>query len=108
LGIGTRGSVPLNYRDPATGALYRGFLDSRFDEEALRAIAVEGAGYYYAVENIADLELALASIRGRTAVTTQWRDRRVDDPLYQYFLAAAAASALLGWFTLRIILREVL
>jgi Ca-activated chloride channel family protein len=108
LGIGTKGSVPLSYRDPATGAVYRGFLDSRFDEAALRSIAVEGAGAYYGVENLADLELALAAIRTRTAVTTQWRDKRVDEPLYNRFLSAAAAAALLGWFTLRIVLREVL
>jgi Ca-activated chloride channel family protein len=108
LGIGTKGSVPLNYRDPVSGAVYRGFLDSRFDEGALRAIAGEGGGAYYGVGNLAELETALANIKGRTTVNTQWRDRRIDEPLYHYFLTAAVSAALLGWFILRVVLRVVL
>jgi Ca-activated chloride channel family protein len=108
LGIGTRGSVPLSYRDPVSGEVYRGFLDSRFDEGALREIALDGGGAYFGVQNLSDLESALATIGERTVVTSWWRENSVEKPLYQKALALAVAAAGLGWFVLRIVLREVL
>jgi Ca-activated chloride channel family protein len=108
LGIGTRGSVPLSYRDPVTGSVYRGILDSRFDEDALRAIADEGGGSYFAVQNLSALEGALRTIGERTAAGGQWRDKRVEESLAPALLAAAVTAAAAAWVILRIFLREVL
>ena len=41
-GIGTKGEVPIEYTDPATGKLYSGFLESEYNEAALKEIALRG------------------------------------------------------------------
>lgn len=46
LGIGSAGEVPVDYVDPATGRRRTGLMDSRYDQESLRAIAAAGGGSF--------------------------------------------------------------
>ena len=61
VGIGTHGSVPLEYTDPVTGKIYSGYLDSSFDSAPLEKIAHASGGRYYGIESIVALSSALSS-----------------------------------------------
>ena len=54
VGIGTKGTVPLEYIDPATGKEYSGYLDSNFNSAGLRRIASIGGGRYFEVTSLED------------------------------------------------------
>ena len=106
VGIGTRGSVAINYSDPVTGRTYSGFLESTFDEEPLREIADEGSGNYFAVTSLPDLGHALSSIAGREYVTQSWHNRRIEESFYDRLVLASLAAAALAWIISRLYLRE--
>jgi len=46
VGVGSSGEVPIDYVDPETGRRRTGLLDSRYDQESLRAIAAAGGGVF--------------------------------------------------------------
>jgi Ca-activated chloride channel family protein len=48
IGVGSSGEVPIDYVDPLTRIHRTGTFDSRFDPEALKAIARSGGGFYIA------------------------------------------------------------
>jgi Ca-activated chloride channel family protein len=48
IGVGSTGSVPIDYVDPLLKVRRTGSFDSRFDPEGLRAIARKGGGIYVA------------------------------------------------------------
>jgi Ca-activated chloride channel family protein len=108
VGIGTRGTVAINYSDPVTGRTYSGFLESTFDEEPLREIAAEGGGNYFAVTSIPDLEHALASIAGREYVAQSWHNKAVEEYFYDHLIFAALIAIAAAWIIRRLYLRESL
>jgi Ca-activated chloride channel family protein len=108
LGIGTRGTVPLHYQNPVSGEQYSGYLDSRFDEGTLEAIAVSGGGAYYPALSVAGLKAALDSVAAEAAVHQAWQDEGVTQSLGGLFLAASLTAAALAWLIRRLYLREAL
>ncbi|GMO45203.1 MAG: VWA domain-containing protein [Treponemataceae bacterium] len=107
-GLGTKGRVPLEYVDPITGAAYSGYLDSRFDESALRNLAAEGGGLYFAVTTLKELEASLASVAAREQTTQQWYYRAHVTRYYGKFLFASVLCAVSAWIIKKIILKESL
>jgi Ca-activated chloride channel family protein len=59
VGLGSPGDVPIDYVDPFSGIRRRGILESRYDPEALRAIARKGGGTYLSAPSAASFEAAL-------------------------------------------------
>ncbi|MDR3284058.1 MAG: VWA domain-containing protein [Treponema sp.] len=108
VGIGARGSAPISYSDPLTGAVYSGFLDSQFDEEALRRIAAEGGGNYFSVPSLDSLKTALASIAGREHTAQTWYYRRIEESCYVPLALTALMACVAAWLIRRVYLREVL
>ena len=104
VGIGTNGQVPLEYDDPASGKHYSGFLDSRFDESALKDIAARGNGKYFSVSDTAALDAAFASIGSALAPSKASWSRTLEEPLDRYCAVLALASAALAWIFRRLIL----
>lgn len=107
LGIGTRGSVPLDYRDPVTGKEYTGYLDSSFDPTPLEKLAVASGGRYYGVESSAILSASLNAIVKRQSVVQSYYLRTVDDYYYDKFLLVAVIIFGVAWFVRRIVLQEI-
>jgi Ca-activated chloride channel family protein len=107
-GLGTKGRVPLEYVDPITGAAYSGFLDSRFDESALRELAAEGGGLYFAVTTHKELEASLASVAAREQTKQQWHYRSRVTRYSGKFLFASILCAAFAWVIKKIILKESL
>lgn len=62
LGVGSSGEVPIDYVDPETKRRRTGLLDSRYDQEALRAIARAGGGSFLSAPTPAAFAAALAKV----------------------------------------------
>lgn len=106
VGIGTRGSVPLDYKDPYTGKEYTGYLDSNFDSRPLEKIALGSGGRYYGVENLPALSLALNAITKRQSVAQNYYLRNVNTQYYDEFILAAIFAFALSWIIRRFLLKE--
>lgn len=106
LGIGTRGSVPLEYRDPKSGKSYSGYLDSSFDSAPLEKLAADLGGRYYGVESVAALSSALSAIAKRQEVVQSYYIRSNDIFYYDTFLLAAILCFAAAWIIRRFLLKE--
>ena len=101
LGLGTRGTVPLEYVDPVTGKVYSGYIDSQFDSQSLEQIAAIGGGRYFGVESSGTLAEALATIASGEQTVMSFYLKTKEDALYHYFLLISAVSFILSWMIRR-------
>ena len=62
VGIGSKGTVPIEYVDPLTRKKYAGYLDSDFNAASLKRIAEIGGGHYYETKTINELNDVLRSV----------------------------------------------
>ncbi len=108
LGIGTKGTVHLEYADPKTGRVYSGFFDSDFNSANLAAIASEAKGKYFEVESMASLSQSLASVLKDENVVQTYHIQSRDTPVYSQFLIAAVLLFVFAWIIRRIFLQEIL
>jgi len=63
VGLGSRGDVPIDYVDPATGQRMSGAYRSGFDDAAMSAIAAAGGGIYRTVADVRGLAALVAELR---------------------------------------------
>ncbi len=108
LGIGTRGTVPVEYVDPNTGSVKSGFYESGFDPVPLEKIASISGGKYFSVESLPELSNALATISSREDVVQSFRLKTVNEYFYDRFLLLSALLFILSWFLKRVCLSEIL
>lgn len=108
VGIGSKGSVPIEYEDPASGKLYSGYLDSNFDSHSLRAITNISKGRYFEVSTIADLKNTLEIVAKTESLVQNFTYRESTQALYKNFLHVAIILILLSWFIRHFILREII
>lgn len=108
LGIGTKGSVPLEYVDPKTHRVYSGYLESNFDAESISKIAAEANGSFFEIESMPSLFQAISSVSKSEAVVQSYYMKNQDAFYYAHFLAAAVIFAVLAWIIRRVVLQEVL
>lgn len=101
LGLGTRGSVPLEYVDPATGKVYSGYLDSRFDDTSLERMASAGGGRYFGVESSGALAEALATVASQEQTAMSFYLKTREESLSFVFLSAAVISFAVAWILRR-------
>ncbi|WP_318677578.1 VWA domain-containing protein [Treponema sp.] len=106
VGIGTKGTVPLEYVNPITGKNYSGYLDSNFDSTGLEQIAVAAGGRYYSVETVSAMNMALSSIIKKQDVVQSYYMKTIDEYYYQNVLAVAIVCFILAWIIKRIYLKE--
>ncbi|MCF0241361.1 MAG: VWA domain-containing protein [Treponema sp.] len=103
-GIGTKGTVPINYTDPKTGHNYSGYFNSDFDSASLKKIASIANGKYYNAATLSELETALDSIAGKEILTQEFTWKTVNDSYYKKFLFASLLCFAAGWFIIRALL----
>ncbi len=108
VGIGTKGTVPLEYIDPATGKEYSGYLDSNFNSASLKKLAQIGGGRYFEVASLEDFIKSFESVAKAEEVVQNYTYRVVTQSYYKNLLFFAILFFLAGWFIKRIILREML
>lgn len=108
IGLGTSGTVPIEYIDNKTGKKYSGYLESRFDDALLRTIANESGGAYFKADSFMLLKDALTQIVKEEEVSQSYYMEEKKQNLYEYFLYFSLIAIVLVWFIKRIYLREVL
>lgn len=108
LGLGTKGTVPLEYVDKKTGKVISGHFNSDFDTEQLRDIAFNAGGNYYSVENMADFSSAIASIAKEQILAQSYHVHTTDTYFTSVFILGAIIFVLLAWVIRRMYLEELL
>lgn len=106
-GIGTKGTVPIEYIEPTTGKVYSGFYESEFDTTALEAIASVANGRFFGIESTSALSDALATISRKESVTQTFHYKSMNTKLYTTFLFLAGVLFCFVWFMRRVILKEI-
>ncbi|MBE6350112.1 MAG: VWA domain-containing protein [Spirochaetaceae bacterium] len=108
LGIGTRGSVPIEYVDPVSGQVYSGFLDSQFDSTGLEKIASETNGRYFGIETTSSLATALSIITEREQSVQSFYLKNTEKSYYDVFLGITMIAFIVAWVIRRIYLGELI
>ncbi len=106
LGVGTDGTVPIEYEDPITGKRYSGFLDSTFDISALRTISQIGGGRFFEVQSLSDFSLALSVIIKNQGVVQTYHSKTVNYEFYDKLILIAGILFALSWFIRSVCLQE--
>ncbi len=107
-GIGTKGSVPIEYVDPQTGKVHAGYYDSDFDSSSLEQLAYIGGGRYFGIESTLELAESLDLISRKESVSQSFHYKAQIKELYSYFLILSAIFFFCSWIVHRIFLREIL
>ena len=107
VGIGTKGKVPIEYTDPATGKLYSGYLDSNFNPASLKKIASISKGKYFEAQTLDELSGILSTVSKAESVSQNYTYRTVNHLFYKQFLTVALILFILAWFIRRVILKEM-
>ena len=108
LGVGTTGTVPVEYTDPKTGKVYSGYLESSFDSKSLEEIAKITDADYYDVQTLPDLKEVISSIVKNESVVPHFYTVLVDKPYYSIFLFLAICCIILGYIIKRFYLKEII
>jgi len=108
LGIGTKGSVPLEYADPKTGRVYSGYLNSEYDAAALSQLASEADGRFFSIDTMSTLSQTLTAIGKREMVIQSYHIKSRDEQYYSQMLLAAAFLFAVAWLLRRVALQELL
>ncbi|MDD7417692.1 MAG: VWA domain-containing protein [Treponemataceae bacterium] len=106
MGIGTQGTVPIEYTDPVSGKIFSGFLDSKFDTESLSKIAEITNGSFYEIQDVEDLTNVTKSIVQNESVVPHFYTVSVDTDFYRVFLALAEILAIFAWMIETLFLRK--
>ncbi len=107
-GIGTSGSVPIEYIDPNTGKVFSGYLDSSFDSGSLRNLAKITDGKYFSIQSLGELSEALQTISTESISAQTYYIKQVESSLYQSTLFFCALFFVFAWIIRRVIIQEVL
>ena len=107
-GIGTKGSVPIEYIDKKSGTVHSGFYESDFDTTPLETLASIAGGSYFGIESTAVLSASLSAIAQKEDSVQTFHYRSNDTNCYATFLLLSGVFFMLAWFIRRIVLSEVL
>ena len=106
LGVGTSGSVPIDYVDPKTGKNYSGYLNSSFDSNALKQIALSGGGRYFEIRSMNDLSLALTLISRNENTVQTYHTKTTGKNYYDKMILISLVLTIFGWIIRRLYLQE--
>ncbi len=108
IGVGTTGTVPIEYNDIETGKTYSGFLDSRFDDGLLKTLALESGGQYYKAESAQALAEALLEIVKTQNTSQSYYYESKKDYYFDTFILISALCLCFVWFFKRIYMRVII
>ena len=108
VGIGTRGEVAIEYKDPESGKIITGRYDSDFDENLLRTIAEKTGGKYYYAPSTNALESIISAIDSLESSEKRVKIKTSSQPAYRHLIILAVLMIMLDFFIRKALLREVL
>lgn len=106
LGVGSKGSAPIEYVDPKTNKKYSGYLNSSFDSTQLKLIASIANGRYFEAQTLNDLSLALLVITKNESVVQTYHSRTTSVEYYDKLIFISAVFLILAWIVRRLYLKE--
>ena len=106
LGVGSKGSAPIEYVDPKTNKKYSGYLNSSFDSTQLKLIASIANGRYFEAQTLNDLSLALLVITKNESVVQTYHSRTTSVEYYDKLIFISAVFLVLAWIIRRLYLKE--
>ncbi len=107
IGVGSDGEVPITLTNPETGALTKGTIVTRFDEQKLRRLSeATGGGYWRAGSPVA-LETVLRSVDALESVERRVSVRVSSKPLHRIFIIIGGAMVILHYLIRKGLLKEV-
>lgn len=107
-GIGTKGTVPIEYTDKKTGKIHSGFYESDFNTASLEEIARLAGGAYFGIESTSALSDALSQIAQKEDSMQTFHYRTNDTACYANFLIFALVLFFVAWIIKRLLLSEIL
>ena len=108
LGIGSKGTVPLEYTDPLTGRFVSGYLETNYDVAALSQIALAADGKFFEIDNINSLIQVLEAVTKNENVSQSYYLRNTEKRYYDMLIVISLILFLLAFFVKRVCLQEVL
>ena len=108
VGIGTRGTVPIHYVDPATGKVSSGTIISNFNAGPLKQIASVTGGKYFEVTTAEELNTTLEKVIKTESVAQNFTYKTVSELYYDRFLFAGMLVFILAWIIKRLFLGELI
>lgn len=108
IGIGGEGDIPFEFKNPETGKIMSGVLNSRFNEELLQELAVTGEGRFFKASSPGSLESVFRSIDSLETVEERVRIQVRTIPLYRLFIFIALLLIMADLLFRKVFLREVL
>lgn len=106
VGIGSKGTVPIEYKDPKTGKLYSGYLDSNFNSASLRQISHISNGKYFEVKTVDELSQALNYVTKTENIIQNYTYKTMETQYYKYLVLIAIFTAIFVWVLRRVFLKE--
>lgn len=107
VGLGTKGSVPIEYTDPSTGIPYYGYYNSDFNSDGLKKISSITGGNYFEAQSITELSEVLNSVTKSQNVNQNFTYKTVTKELFKNFLIIAIITMIISWVIKKIILKEL-
>lgn len=104
-GVGSKGTVSIDYTDPVSGKNYSGYLNSDFDSTSLRRITSIGNGKYFETSTIGQLNTALEAITQNETLAQDFIYKTVTSSYYKQILVAVLFCFVIGWIITRIFMR---
>ena len=107
LGLGTNGTVPIEYEEPETGIVKKRYYESAFNPEPLRKIAREGGGLYFEIDSLASLSTSLSRVFEKESKDARFSVKTVLHARYAFFLFASLLCFALSIFVRRVLFFSV-
>jgi Ca-activated chloride channel family protein len=108
IGIGGKGEVPIELRDPKSGRILRGSLEGGFDEDVLKTVAEKSGGSYFFAGNPGTLNAVFSAIDSLETMERRVRIQVKTDAIHAWFIMAGIILLALDFFVRILLLREVL
>jgi len=108
IGVGTRGEVPIELKDPQSGNIIRGKINSEYDEQLLKQIAELTGGRFFAAASPGSLQSVFNDIDSLETVQQRIRVDIKTEPAHRYFIIAGFSLLVLSFFIRKMLFREVL
>ncbi|MCQ2582731.1 MAG: VWA domain-containing protein [Treponema sp.] len=108
VGIGSKGSVVLEYEDPVSGKWYSGHYDSNYNSASLKKLASISGGHYFEVRTTDSFLTTIMNVTKKESVVQNFTYKTVNDLLYDKFLLVGIILLSLAWLIKRVFLNEML
>ncbi|MBI9107967.1 MAG: VWA domain-containing protein [Spirochaetales bacterium] len=108
IGIGTKGEVPIEYEDKATGKIITGRFNSDFNEKLLREIAETTGGRYYYAPSTNALGSIIKTIDSQESSDKRIKIKTRSKPGYKMLIIFSMTLILADFTIKKLFFREIL